>query len=354
MSIKGNEIIEKRNVLNEVRKNNMNLQELRFFSIYLSKINARKISTRQVRFPLSDFQKIMDLKELNIYQLKETAYSLLRQVVDIPMENGGFVAFPIFKKCVVDQDEFQTWYIEMDAHDDALPLMFDFKKEYFTYELWNTLNLSSRNQIRMYEILKQYEKIGERKMTLPELRDRLGLSENEYPRWNNFKTRVIDSCQVALEEHTDIKFTYELIKSGRGNSIIGIRFFIEENKKHKDVLGLMEFLDDDTKKTKKKGKKVDIIEESIDRDKRHELCFGLEHEFFDEFSFKQLEELVHHAWKHVDKKELSVYEENFDPDIAYQLAVTSYIRSKILKTNATPKVKNRYAYIKTAIINDFK
>ena len=82
----------------------------------------------------------------------------------------------------------------------------------------------------MYEILKQYEKIGERKMTLLELRDRLGLEKFEPPRWNNFKTRVIDSCQAALEEHTDIKFTYELIKSGRGNSIIGIRFFIEENK----------------------------------------------------------------------------------------------------------------------------
>lgn len=30
-------IVEKRNVLNELRSNNMNLQELRFFSIYLAK-----------------------------------------------------------------------------------------------------------------------------------------------------------------------------------------------------------------------------------------------------------------------------------------------------------------------------
>ena len=53
-------IVQKRNILNELRSNNMTLQELRFFSIYLSKINPRDVSTRVVRFPLSDFQKIME------------------------------------------------------------------------------------------------------------------------------------------------------------------------------------------------------------------------------------------------------------------------------------------------------
>ena len=50
-------IVQKRNVLNELRKNSMSLQELRFFSIYLSKINSRDISTRIVRFSLEDFKR---------------------------------------------------------------------------------------------------------------------------------------------------------------------------------------------------------------------------------------------------------------------------------------------------------
>ena len=54
-------VVSKRNVLNELRSNNMTLQELRFFSIYLSKINPQDIDTRVVRFPLDDFQKIMNL-----------------------------------------------------------------------------------------------------------------------------------------------------------------------------------------------------------------------------------------------------------------------------------------------------
>ena len=53
-------IIEKRNVLNEIRASNLTLQELRFFSIYLSKINPRDENTRSVKFPFADFKKIMD------------------------------------------------------------------------------------------------------------------------------------------------------------------------------------------------------------------------------------------------------------------------------------------------------
>lgn len=62
-------IIEKRNVLNELRSNNMTVQELRFFSIYLSKINPWDISTRVVRFPIDEFQRIMGFGRLNMAQI---------------------------------------------------------------------------------------------------------------------------------------------------------------------------------------------------------------------------------------------------------------------------------------------
>ena len=145
-------IIEKRNVLNEIRANNLSLQELRFFSIYLSKINPRDEKTRIVKFPLADFQKIMGLGRMNIPNFKAAVDGLLTKVVHVPDENGGFEAFQLFKKCKVNKDDFGEWYVSIDAHDDALPLMFDFKERYFKYELWNALRLKSPNQIRMYEI----------------------------------------------------------------------------------------------------------------------------------------------------------------------------------------------------------
>ena len=238
--LKGTELVEKRNVLNELKANNMTLQEIRFFSIYLSKINAREISTRKVRFLLADFQKIMDLGRMNIQHTKQATDGLLTKLVHIKNERGGYSAFQLFKECTVDQDENGAWYVEIDAHDKALPLMFEFKEYYFTYELWNVLTLASKNQVRMYEILKQYEFIGKRKILLEELKTFLGIKSNQYPRWGDFKTYVLDSCQKALAEQTDITFTYEPIRTG--HKFTAVMFFIRKNENYVDHLKLDDYI----------------------------------------------------------------------------------------------------------------
>ena len=243
MTLKGTALIEKKNVLNEIRSNNMTLQELRFFSIYLSKINARDISTRVVRFPLSEFQRIMDFGRLNINQLKTSTDSLLCKVVHVPDERGGYLSFTLFKRCRVSRDDNEEWFVEIDASDDALPLMFDFKTKYFTYELWNALRLKSANQVRMYEILKQYEHVGKRELKVLELRELLGITPNEYARWERFRVRVLDSCQQALKENTDICYTYERGKVGKGGKWLTIIFHIKKNAEYTDQLTLDEFID---------------------------------------------------------------------------------------------------------------
>ena len=237
-------IVTKQNTLNEFCPKDMALQELRFFTIYLSKINPMNRSTRLVRFPLSDFQAIMELGRIDTKKLKDVADSLLTKVTGLPLESGGFVRFQLFKKCKLDKDKYGEWYIEIDAHDMALPLMFDLKGHYFKYELWNALRLKSKNQLRMYEVLKQYEKVGYRIITVRELKEQLGISANEYPRFGDFKKRVLESCQQALQEHTDIKFIYEPYgKKGPGGKVLQLKFNISKNKNFIDSLALNDFID---------------------------------------------------------------------------------------------------------------
>lgn len=240
MALKGLELIEKRNVLNEIRNNSMSLQELRFFSIYLSKINARVEQSRVVKFSLEQFCSIMEIKA-NPTQIKNNAIHLLQQIVSVPTERGGFEAFQLFKQVTVDQDDFGKWFVEIDAHDKALPLMFNFKKDYFTYELWNALRLKSSNQLRLYELLKQYERIGTRQLLLNDLKAMLGLKPTEYPRWDRFKSSVLDVCQKALKEYTDICFEYEPFRKNR--SVVGVTFKIYKNDSFTNPLALDEFIE---------------------------------------------------------------------------------------------------------------
>lgn len=285
-------IVEKRNVLNELRSNNMTVQELRFFSIYLSKINPWDVSTRAVRFSMNEFQRIMGFGRLNIGQIKASTDSLLGKVVHVPDERGGYVAFTLFKRCRVSCDNNEEWFVEIDASDDALPLMFDFKSRYFKYELWNALRLKSPNQVRMYEILKQYEKLGKREVTVTELRELLGINKNEYSGrtgWSDLKKYVLDSCQQALQENTDICFTYERGKVGKGGKWLSVIFYISKNTNHKDQLSLDEFIDMQPEPEPINYDEISVPEEDINLSAYDENISFLLDACDNAFSFEEME-----------------------------------------------------------------
>ena len=69
--------------------------------------------------------------------------------------------------------------------------------------------LKSPSSVRIYWLLKEYSDFGQRTVTPEQLRFMLDIAENEYPRFSNFKARVLDRAQVELAR-TDMPFTYEL------------------------------------------------------------------------------------------------------------------------------------------------
>lgn len=331
--LKENNWVEKQNILNEMKSTQMSLQEIRFFSIYLSKINARDINTRVVDFPLLDFLKIMDIVKVNISSLKMTLSSLLSKVVFIPNTEDGFSGFQLFKECIVYKDKFTNqWHVKIDAHDRALKYMFDFKERYFKYELWNALSLKSANQIRMYEILKQYENIGTRVLKIDELKKLLGINKNSYPRFNSFREKIIDTAKIALDKNTDICFEYETIKCGR--KVLAIKFFISANKKCKNRINLDEFIN-----SKKEIPQIQDNNSAID----YELYADM---FDNKFTIAQVEFLYQMSLP-IIHKEKNLYEKSFE------IAACDYFRLLYKKMNASNStIKNPFAYIKKLISVD--
>lgn len=111
MSLKNTYIIEKSNTFNEIRSTKMSLQELRFFSIYLAKINARDVTTRCVRFSLSDFKKIMNIEKITLSHFKKCVNGLLCKVVHMPTDKGGLSSFQLFKEVDLFKDDFDSWVV---------------------------------------------------------------------------------------------------------------------------------------------------------------------------------------------------------------------------------------------------
>jgi len=333
-TLKKNYLVKKRNVLNEIRANGMTLQELRFFSIYLSKINSNDVNTRVVRFSIADFGAIMELgSRIKLDYIKSVTNSLLSKVVNVPNERGGYAGFQLFKKCNVDMDANAEWYVEIDAHDEALPLMFEFKNKYFSYHLWNALRLKSSNQLRMYEILKQYEAIGSRVLSVEELKELLGIDKSEYSLFNNFKKWVLDACQDALEESTDIKFTYEPYgKKGKGGKILFLKFIIQKNDDYIDQLTLDQFIDQNQDAEKTEVSPYD------------EKMIFLSDACNDEFSIKEIIVLHDLMVEHLPYETVRNHTKCYD----YLIRKYKYMNMRNEKT----EISNRFAYIKSIIGKD--
>ena len=112
------------------------------------------------------------------------------------------------------------------AFDPKLrPYLLELKSRFTAYDIRNVLTLQSSYSIRIYELLKQFERIGERTFRIDDLREVLGISTKQYKRYNDFKRFVIQQAYQDLKRHTDINFEYEEIKEGR--RIASIRFIIQ-------------------------------------------------------------------------------------------------------------------------------
>jgi len=110
------------------------------------------------------------------------------------------------------------------------PYLLELKREFTSYKLENVVKLKSSYAIRIYELLKQYEKLQERTFLLKSLREMLG-AEDIYPAYGNFKQRVLVPAQKELKKKTDISFEIEEVKKGR--KVEKVKFLITSTGKKK-------------------------------------------------------------------------------------------------------------------------
>jgi len=240
MSIKKDYLVHKSSVLNQMRAGNLTLQEQRLLAIYLSRINPNDIESKQVQFTLNEFNKVMDItKGQNFKYYYDLCNNLASKTVALN-EGTSWSFIAIFLRVKFDLEE---GVFSVEAHPDILHHMFDLREKFIKYKLWNALALGSTNQLRMYELLKQFEGIGYRIISIDEIKEYLGIEQTQYPLYSVFKRDVLDVCQKALAEKTDIKYTYETIKKGR--KVDKIKFYIVKNKGYNKQLRIEDFLEND-------------------------------------------------------------------------------------------------------------
>jgi plasmid replication initiation protein len=105
---------------------------------------------------------------------------------------------------------------------------------YTKYQLKNIMQFKSTYSFRLYELLKQYENLGNRIVNIDYLRVALDIDKKQYPKYANLKQKVINIAVTEINNNTDLHIEIEELKEVR--KVISIKFIITSNSKAKNEI----------------------------------------------------------------------------------------------------------------------
>jgi len=231
--IKSINLVVKSNQLVEARYK-LSLWESRVFAKMVTMIQKDDKDFTRYEIDIRELMRFFETTAHNDYdRIKKVPELLLSRKIKIPIIDDGKEAFLIanmISGAIIPRNEEKTdkaSTLKLSFHPDLKPYLLELKKKFLKYDIKNIMRISSPHSIRMYELLKQYEKIGYRLMTINEIKAILGI-DGKYKRYSQFKERIIKLSQRDLLKHTDIGFNFEELKKGR--AIYAIKFLIYKNE----------------------------------------------------------------------------------------------------------------------------
>lgn len=116
--------------------------------------------------------------------------------------------------------------VELGFSPTVLPHLTMLNREFTSYQLKQIGSLSSFYSIRLYELMSQFIKLGQRECTLAQLRQMLDLGE-KYQDVKDMRRWVLNPALKELNAGTDLAVTAEPRRNGR--KIMGFSFTIKKD-----------------------------------------------------------------------------------------------------------------------------
>ena len=217
--VKSNRLIE--------AKSRLSIQEQRILLTAISQIKPTEEDFNEKGYAISiaEFRELADLKGRAYYtEIKDLTAKLVGRMIVIHEDDGILQTSWLSSAKYVDQQGIV--YLNFDER--LKPYLIQLKKEFTSFQLHYVMKLKSKYSTRIYELLKQYEKIGHREFTLEALREKVSVENGKYEKYGDFNRNVVKKAQVEINKNTDIKFIYVQRKLGR--KVVGIKFSIQINR----------------------------------------------------------------------------------------------------------------------------
>jgi plasmid replication initiation protein len=206
----------------------LTLMEQKMLRILASMIKKNDEDFKFYEFKATDLAEVLDIDIKNIYrELDRVTDLMMSRFIKVKIaDREGYEKYHLVKQCSYDNGK-----LKICIDSEMKPFYFGLDW-YSKYQIKNIMQFKSSYSFRFYEWFKQYETIGERTITIDEMRLMLEIGKKEYPLYANLKQKVINPALSEINEKTDLYITFDKdreIKSGR--KVVAIKFKIESSKR---------------------------------------------------------------------------------------------------------------------------
>lgn len=180
--------------------------------------------TKTIEIAAQDFAKMINANIKQIYRdAKSLANSLTSKKYHFQyIDESGKFAFET--GVFLTSMGYSNGVIKMRINPFVLPYFVEIKERFTEFNLRYLIAMGSSYGIKLYKLLKQYQTIGDRTITVSELRQQFGINEEKYSQYGDLKRFVIDIAIKHINNYTDIQVRYEEIKLSR--KIHKLKFYI--------------------------------------------------------------------------------------------------------------------------------
>ncbi|WP_180006215.1 replication initiation protein RepM [Acinetobacter sp. YH12237] len=219
---------------------NLELTEQRL--VMLAIINARELgrgitADSKLEIHASDYAKLFNVSPDASYKaLKDAVNNLFNRQFSYTAEYKKTGKVGIVRSRWVSRIFYvdDLALLEITFAPDVVPLITRLEEHFTKYEAKQVAHLTSKYATRLYELLIAWREVGKTPVfELQQLRKNLGVEDDEYQRMHHFKSRILETAITQINEHTDIKATYEQHKKGR--TITGFSFKFKQKQQPKKL-----------------------------------------------------------------------------------------------------------------------
>jgi len=224
-----NMLVTQANKLVEARYT-LSLYEQRLVLMMISMIEPKDEDFKDYIIRISDFSDLIGLKSRNLYPtIKNLLIKLRERTLVIEKGKDYLITGWISSAEYVSSEGV----VKLSFDAKLKPFLLQLKQEFTKQRLGTVIKFKGIYTIRIYGLLKQYEKLGVRTFTVEEFRKILGIEEKKYKAFRDLKLRTILQAQKEFSKQnecgaylSDINFDFEPMKTGR--KITGLKFIIRK------------------------------------------------------------------------------------------------------------------------------